>query len=76
MYETERTSYSAGKILWQGHLNVYQTRTNPKCHNISFDMLKILSMWAKAEDNNLKLEDNIPNFEKEKPHKMPEEENT
>lgn len=38
-------------------------------------MLKILTMWAKAEDSNVKLEDNIPNFEKKKPHKMPEKEN-
>lgn len=74
MYETERTSDSVGKILWPGHLNVYQTRTNPKCSSISSAMLKILSMWAKAKDNNLKLEDNIPNSEQEKPHKMPEKE--
>lgn len=33
-------------------------------------------MWPKAKDNNLKLEDNIPNFEKEKPHKMVEKWNT
>lgn len=74
MYETERTRDSVGKILWPGHLNVYQTRTNPKCSSISSAMLKILSIWAKAKDNNLKLEDNIPNSEQEKPHKMPEKE--
>lgn len=75
MYETERTSDSVGKILWSCHLNIYQTRTNPKCISISFTIFKILSMWGKAKDNNLKLEDNIPNFEQEKPHKMPEKEN-
>lgn len=32
-------------------------------------------MWGKGKDYNLKLEDNIPNFEQEKPHKMPEKQN-
>lgn len=76
MYETERTSDRVGKILWPGHLVVYQKRTNPKCSSISFAMPTILSMRAKAKGNNLKLEDNIPNIEQEKPHKMPEKEST
>lgn len=77
MYETERTSDSVGKILQPGHLNLYQTRTNPKCISISFAMLKILIILrAKAKDNNLKLENNIPNFEWDNPPKMSEKENT
>lgn len=63
LYETERTSDSVGKILWPRHLNVYHTRANPKYSRISLAMFKLLNMWAKAKDDNLKLQDKIPNFE-------------
>lgn len=66
LYETERTSDSAGKILWPCHLNVYHTRANPKYSRISLAMFKLLNMWAKAKDDNLKLQDKIPNFEQKK----------
>lgn len=75
LYETERTSDSVGKVLWPGHLNVCHTRTNPKYSRICFAMFKLLSMCAKAKDNNLKLHGKIPNFEQKK-IKPPKEEST